>query len=326
MLVGDVHLSDRPPSIRTDDYTNDIFAKLLFIGEKAKDLQCDAIALLGDVFHIKAPSRTSHALVQQAVEVFKDSGLPVIVVPGNHDMSNDRIESLSKQPLGTLCKADGIDMLMGGHETLPVFAIPYLHDWPGQLKVWMSKFEKWRDEKKFSKDSTDWHFNPLVITHAPIFPVGEEPPYDFIGADDWAAVQQVGDVAYGHIHDPHGSYKVGNVWFNNQGAISRGSLHEKTLKRKPACTVWDSETFETLTGRFRRIEIPHRPVEAVFRIAAKEDVDARQERVADFLAGVATTELDGLTTEEVLAYAKSMELKPGTLAEIEACIEYAQTN
>jgi hypothetical protein len=271
MLVGDVHLSDRPPSIRTDDYTNDIFAKLLFIGEKAKDLQCDAIALLGDVFHIKAPSRTSHALVQQAVEVFKDSGLPVIVVPGNHDMSNDRIESLSKQPLGTLCKADGIDMLMGGHETLPVFAIPYLHDWPGQLKVWMSKFEKWRDEKKFSKDSTDWHFNPLVITHA-------------------------------------------------------GSLHEKTLKRKPACTVWDSETFETLTGRFRRIEIPHRPVEAVFRIAAKEDVDARQERVADFLAGVATTELDGLTTEEVLAYAKSMELKPGTLAEIEACIEYAQTN
>lgn len=321
MVVGDVHFSDRPPSIRTEDYTNDILAKVLFIVETAKALQCDAIVQLGDLFHIKAPSRTSHALVQMVHKAMTlDNDLEWIVVPGNHDVSNDRIESLGKQPLGTLGKMDGVTILMGPHETLPIFAIPYLHDWPALLPQWLRRYRKWEECVEG---------NTLLITHAPIFPPGEEPPYDYTAAEDWAELVEHGDVAYGHIHDPHGTYQVPehpNVWFNNQGAVSRGSLHEKTLKRKPACTVWDSDTFETLTGRFRRVEIPHRPAEAVFRLAEKEDVDARQERVGDFLAGVEQTTLNGLTVEEVIHHAEAMDLKPGTLSMIKDCIEHAMTS
>jgi DNA repair exonuclease SbcCD nuclease subunit len=46
------------------------------------------------VFHIKTPTRNSHALVQRTGEVLTSAGLPVLIVPGNHDLSNDRLDSL----------------------------------------------------------------------------------------------------------------------------------------------------------------------------------------------------------------------------------------
>lgn len=62
-----------------------------------------------------------------------------------------------------------------------------------------------------------------------------------------------GVVYYGHIHENHGAYRSAGMWFCNQGAISRGSLHESTLKRAPGVTLYDSErwsaSYRMLTAR-----------------------------------------------------------------------------
>src|SRR4051812_49721810 len=73
-----------------------------------------AIILAGDVFHHKAPSRTSHGTVMRFIDWARDALVQVYVVPGNHDMQNDRVASLHEsQPLGVVCASGVVDLLDG---------------------------------------------------------------------------------------------------------------------------------------------------------------------------------------------------------------------
>ncbi len=318
LLIGDIHLSDRAPSLRTECYAQDILDKLADAVRIAIEQGAEAVVSAGDVFHIKSPSRTSHALVQRTGEVLRSADLPVLVVPGNHDLSQDRLESLKKQPLGTLAKMEGIELLMGHHPEFPLFGLPYLHDWSTMLNTWMKDFRDWSDAGK----GGEFDFWPLMVTHAPIFPPGENPPYEFIDAADWAAMMQNGDCYYGHIHDVHGTYVPDPtipVVLCNNGAVSRGSLHEATLKREPAVTMWDSE--KSGVERFTKHPLKFRPVESVFRLQEKEDADEKTSRVEEFLADVGSTTLDGLSLEEVAHQARERGLRPSTLTLINDILE-----
>lgn len=319
LVIGDVHISDRAPSSRNDSYADEILAKLVYAVQLATERGCEAIVQAGDLFHIKTPNRNSHRLVQAVHEVLTAAGLPVYVVPGNHDLSNDRIESLDSQPLGSLARMQGVELLMGPHPTLPLYGIPYQADWSALPEV-LTEYKNWADERHLK----DMSWLPLLVTHAPIFPAGETPPYDFISAEDWAELMQVGDCYYGHIHDPHGIYrtKTPAVTMCNMGALSRGSLHESTLKRKPTVTVWDS----SIVGeRFQPCEVPHKPAEEVFRLDVKEAQDDRSDRVAEFLSEVGQVTLTNLTIEEVVARAETAHLEDLVLSELRSVIEEVQS-
>ena len=110
LCVGDIHLADRPPSIRVDGYAKQILDKLKQTIEIADRENVDAVAWAGDVFHVKAPTRTSHALVRETAEVGQQYGVPWLIVPGNHDLQHDRLDSIQKQPLGVLYKAGAIPL------------------------------------------------------------------------------------------------------------------------------------------------------------------------------------------------------------------------
>jgi len=308
IVVGDIHLSDRPPSMRTDTYAQDTLDELAQAVRIANVENVDVLLLAGDVFHIKVPSRTSHELVQSTAEVLAGCSVQTYVVPGNHDMQHDRIESLPRQPLGTLALADHVELLIGASDTFPVFGLPYLYDWKRDLPKWMNQWQKWVREQPA----------PLMLTHAPIFPPGRTAPYEYIDAEDWAAAAgNRGSVYYGHIHDVHGTYETsGGMKFCNQGALSRGSLHEATLKRKPAVTLWDSSDMS-----FTRMEIPHKPAEEIFRLKEKAIIDESEERLDAFIESIEKTELIGLSVEQVIAHAETMGLKPRTLTEIRDVLE-----
>jgi predicted phosphodiesterase len=295
ILVGDVHLADKPPSVRTEDYAEQILGKLKFAVDKAIELKVDLLALAGDVFHVKTPSRTSHGLIVRVLEILAPAakaGIEVGIVAGNHDMMHDRIESLETQPLGVLFKS-GITPLFGNHPHLDVVGVPYLQDWVGDLKSWLGH--------SVITDQT------LVITHAPIMPPGVSVPYEYIDAESWAEFQKTGNLYYGHIHEAHGVYRdprVGLV-FCNQGALSRGSLHESDQTRAPAITLFNSE--EDYLGRFQRIEVPHRPAPEVFTL---EPVIARERRLGqaeEFIRRIGTTTLDALSVEAVIAAIEGLD-------------------
>ena len=69
ITVGDPHVSDKAPDNATDSYTDDIIEMLVWIADEAKRREVDAVILLGDIFHHKAPSRNSHQLVQKMIDV-----------------------------------------------------------------------------------------------------------------------------------------------------------------------------------------------------------------------------------------------------------------
>ena len=291
LLLGDVHLSDTPPSVRTDSYAQDILDKLKWCVEFANAEDVDCIIQLGDMFHIKTPSRTSHRLVQATAKVLEQAEANFYVVPGNHDMQHDRLESLSSQPLGALALSPNVEVVDGLHWIHKFFAIPYTEN--------LIKLSLGIDEAIKAGAN-------LIVTHASIFPPELHPPYDHITADK-IRTQGI-PLAYGHIHDQHGFYLENGTWFCNNGAISRGSLHEETLKRHPEATLFDSEFSKAGLCPFKRVPIPHKPAEEVFKLVEHQAKQEKAAKLDDFLDSVGGVTLQGLSVEEVVNHAETSNL------------------
>lgn len=314
LVVGDIHLADRPPSIRTDAYAEQILAKLKQTVDIAHKVDVDVVIWAGDVFHIKTPSRTSHELVQKTCDVMREYKRPLLIVPGNHDMRHDRLDTLPEQPLGVLFKAGAIPLvgdveMATANGLVRVFGIPYLYDWKRDLPKYMSE---WKASKA-----------GLMVTHAPIVPPGETRPFEIIDASDWSTLmERHGEVYFAHMHDPDGTFVVNETKFCNQGAISRGSLHEKTVLREPSVTIYSDDP---LHETFSKQVLEFLPPEDVFRLDVKNATDAKLEKLDTFLTSVQETELEGLSVEQVQAHLDTLELTSTTRGLILELLEEAMS-
>jgi len=317
LIVGDVHLADRPPSMRTENYTDEVFAKLAECNALAAEHGVDAVVQAGDLFHIKAPSRNSHRMVHRFItDVMEPAPVPWWVVPGNHDMTHDRLSSLPNQPLGVLFEA-GLNRLMGECEIGDgvVYGVPYLQEWAELPEVW----------------GTAWREGPagLCVAHASIFPNDDRPLFEHFSADEWEEDMGVPDafpgahVYFGHIHDRYGTFtsSSGKTLFCNQGALTRGSLAEHDVKREVAVTLYDDQQdipFEAIPLKSVK------PASEVFRMAQHEAEQNRAVRLDEFLSQVNETELGQVSVESVLAeVAANTAIGEDTRREIRECLEEA---
>ena len=290
--VGDVHLADKPPVNTTEAYTDDIIAMLTWIVEEANRRTIDAVVLAGDIFDKKAPSKNSHALVLKMLSVValaRDLDVDLQIVCGNHDLTNDRYDLLYEtQPLGVLFAA-GAKELRGWHDGgLPLYGIPWQQDWDATLE---QAFKPVKDTEA------------LVVTHASIFPPGQEPPYDHLDLDRLATAAGALSVYHGHIHDFHGAYRVGETAIANMGALARGSLTESHVTRKIQIAEWDAEAQE-----FEAIDVPHKPASEVLKI--EEGTARKQARrdAEDFLSALGSRTLAVSSTEAIIAEIKATDV------------------
>jgi hypothetical protein len=300
LLIPDVHLSDRPPSSCTDTYEDDLFDLLRQAAAFAP--HCEAVIFAGDLFHIKAPSRTSHRLVQRTMEAIRAFGIPAWIVPGNHDMSNDRLDSIHlSQPLGVLIRSGVLRLLDGwmvdprDSQAMPVYGVPWLQHWTDAAVS--------EALAGYQMASTPG----LVVTHAPLYPPGQELKWEHYPALEFAeAMGGKGFCFYGHVHEPHGAWPIvpsnQGVVFCNNGALSRGSLHEYNLERQVGVTVWDSET-----GSFDFVPLQARPASEVFRLKEHEEAVTMEGRLDEFLAGVAATQLEVVSIEAITEHLKAQD-------------------
>lgn len=295
LLVGDIHAADRPPSSVNEGYLDDIIDLLNQVADLEVELDADAVVWAGDVFNHKQPGRTSHQTVQRMIEVVQRHRNLYIVV-GNHDISNDRLESvLDKQPLGVLLRS-GATELNGWHPELPLFGVPWQQRWLHEDVIW-DAFEDWRGENETRSTR-----NCLAVTHAPIFPLDQTPPYEYLDLDDIAeAMEHKGYLYYGHIHEDHGIYEHEGVTFANVGAISRGSLHEYNLSRDIQACLWTEDGFSS-------IKLNAKPAEEVFKITEAEAKKEESISLDNFLAEVGSSTLDISSTESVSSHIHSLEL------------------
>lgn len=114
----DVHLADRPPQSRTDDWSETILRKIVQVGDLARKEKAVGVLDGGDFFHIKSPSRNSHQLVSRAAQVHQGYPCPVWATIGNHDCKYGSSEFLEEGPLGVLFETGVFKRLYDSHEAL----------------------------------------------------------------------------------------------------------------------------------------------------------------------------------------------------------------
>jgi 3',5'-cyclic AMP phosphodiesterase CpdA len=284
------------------------------IVELARSNEYDAIVFAGDLFHLKQANRTSHSTVQRMIEVVQASPCDVYFVIGNHDIQHDRVESIYEtQPFGVVLKA-GAHLLDGHASGLPLYGVSWQQHWDRDCS---GEFERWREM------DTDYAMHSLLVTHSPIYPPGQELPWENIPASTIAKwMGNVGHCYYGHVHDLHGTFYVDGVTFCNQGALSRGSLHESDLTRRPAVTVWRSDVMGP--AAFERIELKTaKPVDEVFRLAAAAERAGYAGRLEAFLAAVGSSSVEIASIESVLANVRSMDLPDAVIGLAEEVLTLA---
>lgn len=313
LLIGDVHLSDKAPSSCTESYNDDLFDLLKQCSEIAYKRNVFAVIQAGDLFHVKTPSRTSHKTVHRTIDLLKSFPCPFYVVPGNHDLFNDRLESLNEtQPLGVLAKAGAVTLLDGWADDMPVYGVPWQQEWSDEVVA--GRLQDFREEE-FSDGC-------LLVTHAPLYPPSTEPFYEYYPTSKWADFMgNSGYVYYGHIHEPHGEYAVSGVTFCNNGALSRGSLHEYNLNRELLVTSWKSDT-----GEFEKIPISHKPASEVFRLAEVLESETRKAGADEFLHSVGETVINQSSIETLMQHVSSLSLDQDIKTEIKALLEWAESS
>jgi predicted phosphodiesterase len=299
LIVNDIHATRRPPSSCTDSYWPDLLDLLHQTAEVARARQVQAVVWAGDVFHHKAPSRTDHGLVQDLIGVMRAYPCPLLIVPGNHDIQNDRLDSIgATQPLGVLYLAGAV-RLEGRSAQFPhLYGVPWQQQWSEQGV---------REALRGYREDEYAQHGGLVVTHAPIYPPGSEPRYpgaEYAPADWWSgSVEVPGSIVYGHIHEPHGVWRYGvgeGVTFCNYGALSRGSLDEYNLERQVGVALWHYRT------GFEFVPLNAKPASQVFRLRRHEEAVTAQRSLAGFLAGVDSAVLGVLSVETVVAHIRSL--------------------
>lgn len=309
LIINDVHLTNdnSHPASCTSSYTDDLFDLLYQANEVAREYRCLSIIQLGDLFHIKTPGRNSHQLIQRTMQWATEAPCPVYVVPGNHDLLNDRLESLQEgQPLGVLFSSGTVKKAWGylriPNGILPIFGVPWQQFWDAEHSV--------ADQavKKALADFVPRDNPQLIVTHAPFFPEGSNPAYEHYSVDKFSRyVNPSGksnvQVIYGHIHDFHGEYVVNGVRFANYGALSRGSLTESNLTRSVGVTIWDS-----VTGRFEFVPLQAKPAEQVFRVKEIAEVRSTQVKLDEFLMSVGQSKIEVTTVESVMDKVRALKL------------------
>lgn len=102
IFVGDLHLKGSSPISRVDDYPTVILNKLESLINTAKSFNCDKIMLLGDVFDSHITTLPYLAKVINTFRKISDAGIDVYAIVGNHDIKNNRMDSLDSSALGIL--------------------------------------------------------------------------------------------------------------------------------------------------------------------------------------------------------------------------------
>lgn len=113
-VVGDMHLSFTAPVSRKDNFREIVPQKLSDIVKICHFNQVELVVLLGDVFSSPSPH---FSVMHEFVSFLESLSLPVIAIPGNHDVYGWSEATLPRTALGVLHRTGSLQVLSPVTET-----------------------------------------------------------------------------------------------------------------------------------------------------------------------------------------------------------------
>jgi exonuclease SbcD len=272
----DVHISEHTPISRTDDWLEAVEEKLLQVAAIARKHKASAVIDGGDFFHYKSPSKNSFHLVNRVMSFHKKHySCPVYCNVGNHDCVYGDYKMLPRQPLESLYLSGTFRRLYDQHEAVftrgdvkvRVVGIPYhgtRYDWD-----------------RFSSIQRGDEDYLVVAGHVLASPQGGSmfEGEDIIKYSDLSHLP-VDVWAFGHWHKDQGITKnTDRQWIINVGSLTRGSLSEDHLDRKPCAVVLK---FSKDGLELERVDIQIKPSIEVFDLEKKSKEDTRKLTIEAF--------------------------------------------
>ena len=292
-FIGDPHVSDKAPSTRTDDYCNTVLNKLKFIVTTCIEEKVQAIVILGDIFHKKIPSHTSHETIRRLIDIFK-CDIPIFSVAGNHDI-NGTYNEIHRQPFSVLRESGVLN------ELVPTKATTFTD---GKMVVALSGsfFRETLDSKEHINEYNlsfpeDSDYN-IGVFHQMILPDGQTFFSSYVNFSDLMEVNS-DLIAVGHYHVGFKGSIIRQEYkhFLNPGSMSRGSTELFNLEKEPKFSIVTLEKLEDFVSvQHKDVIIPHKDSKEIFDLEAvtrkKENI-----KLKDFFNNLNEVEIESLAAE-----------------------------
>lgn len=260
-IVSDLHGRLLNPSSRKDSYLTAFIQKLNFVLQNS-----DVVIQLGDWFD---KAHTEDLVKNLILDLLNMHNKPVYVVPGNHDIDNDNMETLSKTSLGNIIK----------HRSVTLLTPEKIWDIAG-LRVGVLDYDI-----NVAKNQTFEKVDIIVGHH---FYNWERDLSLSLEAKDIENYHS-DYVFLGHDHEPHQLESVGNSIIVRMGSMMRKDLNEYTKNHVPSFWILDVEN-----GQIKDVEvktIPHTPFEDAFRYEEKKVFKKCTKLLSDIKGFLSTIEM-----------------------------------
>ena len=281
--ANDIHISDTGPRSRIDDFKDTILGKIAQMRTACDKLGADAALIAGDLYNLKTPSRNSHQLNQDLIKEFRKFPCPIYMIPGNHDISADNLNSLAEQPLGVLF-ADGTlinlenEIVEKDGKKISLVGIPYRN------KMTLN------DISIPDKGDCD---SQVCLLHVYAGPKGGKLFNEILFGYDELAKTGPDVFVIGHYHLDQGIQEVDGKYFVNIGSMSRGSLSEENIEHEPQIGLIRISCGDVDPSyNVRTIKLKIKPASEVFDLKKREEEKEESKEIQIFVEKLAQESSD----------------------------------
>jgi len=235
LFIGDLHLKCTSPISRCDDYPSAILKKLEYLSNCVSIEKCNTFVLLGDVFDSPVTSLPYLAQVINTFKKIQDMGITVYTIVGNHDIKNNRMDSLESTALGILISTG------------------YLKLAPSSLEIENTVFKFYNYPEEIESKKSDKY--EVCVAHR---------YYDFGLAWDSLHEDDLEKLNYdamilGHYHVPCDTVTIHNTVLYRPGSLSRSTSEPYNKLRTPHALV-----FNCVNHKANYIEVQCSPGSDIF--------------------------------------------------------------
>lgn len=245
-VIGDLHFDNNNVSSRIDNLMYTTCDKLDYILKKCIENNVKIVLFQGDVLNRVQVSHEAINLLGKYLLKFKNKGMRLFTIIGNHDMYRNNIDYMVKTPLQTLFTFNILEHINLNtriviNKNILLTPVDYIQYPPCANKNYAINIllaHMFFNKTEFIADKN----HNLSINDV------KKLNYDFI--------------FLGHDHEEYKPIKVKNSYIYRQGSVLRGTSHNYNFKRNP-CFLILSDLINFNANKIKRISIKVQPYKDV---------------------------------------------------------------